>query len=195
MTGGYVIHICAVKKRISDAMQVRFRVPQAIISVRPREQMSDNFDEATDMAREKQGDPGIADRLRQMVKQHYTSREQAAQECGVSPQQMNRYLTAWNQPMFVTVAKLCRRARVRMEWIACGTGPMQEPAPGDGPRPFDPSAMVAIIEAVEEGLSEIRKKLTPQQKAQLVVSLYELYADSAVKPDRRRVLQLMKATA
>jgi len=59
-----------------------------------------------------------------MVLDLYPTRLQAAEVAGISPDQVLQYVKGAAKPAFITLARLAHPHRVRLDWLATGTGPM-----------------------------------------------------------------------
>lgn len=63
------------------------------------------------------------------------------------------------------------------------------------PGAFDPALMQEVIEIVELLLDEHRRVLPPPKKAELLVTLYEMFRESATPVHRATVLRLVNLAA
>jgi len=63
------------------------------------------------------------------------------------------------------------------------------------PGAFDPLLMQEVIEIVEQLLDEHRRVLPPPKKAELLVTLYEMFRESATPVHRATVLRLVNLAA
>lgn len=63
------------------------------------------------------------------------------------------------------------------------------------PGAFDPFLMQEVIEIVEQLLTEHRRVLPPAKKAELLVTLYETFKESATPVHRATVLRLVNLAA
>lgn len=100
-------------------------------------------------------------------------------------------------------AALCRILNqcphINPTWLLTGEGPQERclaNVPAGAEVPIDPELLAAIIAAVEEHLALARKRLHPDKKAQLIVTLYDLFSDKEEKTvDPAAVISLIKLAA
>lgn len=65
----------------------------------------------------------------------------------------------------------------------------------DAPSAWSPDLMRQVIEAVEIALDRSGREMPPEDKASLILSVYDLYADTGVQPDRRKIIKLVSSAA
>lgn len=65
----------------------------------------------------------------------------------------------------------------------------------DAPSAWSPDLMRQVIEAVEIALDRSDREMSPEDKATLILSVYELYADTGAQPDRGKIIKLVSAAA
>ena len=88
------------------------------------------------------------------------------------------------------------RAGINANWLLSGEGVVlarDQPVTPSGA--FDSQLMQELIEVVEQLLAEHRRELPPPKKAELVVTLYEMFRESASPVQRATVLRLVKLAA
>ncbi|WP_292999641.1 helix-turn-helix domain-containing protein [Nevskia sp.] len=89
------------------------------------------------------------------------------------------------------------RAGANIHWVLTGDGPalfselQSPPKPGE----FDSRLMREVVEIVEQLLAEHRRVLPPAKKAELLVTLYEMFKESATPVHRATVLRLVNLAA
>ena len=104
----------------------------------------------------------------------------------VSPATLQRYVSEKNMPPFDVAARLCRAAKVRMEWLATGEGEMYEPpqmvrdegfgyGPGEASHPVRRTELTVALQLAAEALGE--KELPAGKHAALVSLIYELLVE------------------
>jgi len=57
----------------------------------------------------------------------------------------------------------------------------------------DRNRLIAAVEAVEEGLAEVRRKLPPKKRAELIIAAYDLITES--EQSRSNVVNLVRIAA
>lgn len=83
---------------------------------------------------------------------------------------------------------------INANWILTGEGPMRI----DDLKPagtLDPARLKLAVETVEEGLHQTRRTMAPEKKAELVLAVYDLYADGVAAQAKERILRLVKSAA
>lgn len=112
--------------------------------------------------------------------------------CGVQPSYTHRYLKGERGKNLKALGSILDALGADLVFPNSG-----KPQRGDVPpgvSPFDVENLTAAINAVERGLEETRRRMEPDQKARLVVAVYELFAENAaVEP--ARIIRLIKAAA
>jgi transcriptional regulator with XRE-family HTH domain len=98
-----------------------------------------------------------------------------ARRCGLSESLVRSYL-AGTIPSVIKAAQIALAGNVSLEWLATGQGPRERSAfaaPQRSPVVFsDQARLQATIEAVEEGLAMINRKLSPAVYAEVVALAY-----------------------
>ncbi len=85
---------------------------------------------------------------------------------------------------------------VNLQWLVHGEEQGQGRAAEAAQGAFPDSALLqTVIEAVEEILEERELTLRADKKAQLIVTLYEMFAEEGKKVDKPTVLRLIKLAA
>jgi len=121
------------------------------------------------------------------------SRTNAAQAMKVSVDSLQRYIRGTTEPTFGAIARLAAATGTSLEWLASGRGARF--AEGKPVGAFDPALMQEVIEIVEQLLAEHRRVLPPTKKAELLVTLYEMFKESATPVHRATVLRLVNLAA
>jgi len=83
-------------------------------------------------------------------------------------------------------------------WLLTGEEPMKrgKPSTVSASASLDEQLLVGIIEAVDEYLDQVKGRLAPAKKAQLVATLYEMFSAGEVKKvDKATVIRLVKLAA
>ncbi len=121
-----------------------------------------------------------------------------ARRAGLSPSTVAQYTTERpgraSEPGALAVLKLARAAKVQIGWLVSGEGAKRAGKPRQ-PQPMDFSLLRLVVEGVEEGLLSVRRTMAPAKKAELVVRVYDLFADQPRTADRQKVIALVKAAA
>jgi len=86
------------------------------------------------------------------------------------------------------------RLGINSNWLLTGEGPMLladlNPAGN-----LEPERLRLSIETVEEGLRQTKRTMEPAKRAELVLAVYDLYADGVGAQARERILRLVKSAA
>lgn len=119
-----------------------------------------------------------------------------ARECGFGESLLRKYL-AGAQPNTSNLVAIANAGGVMVDWLATGREPKTRAelraavAPPAGA--LDQARLQLAIATVEEGLAAVRRVMTPDKKAELVLAVYDLYEVPANTRDR--VLKLVKSAA
>lgn len=111
----------------------------------------------------------------------FESRAEAADVAGVGPNQLARYVRGDADPAFETMARLCRRKNVSMEWLFNGEGKM-----ADREKPFDGAVMVPLYD-VRAGAGAA-KLANNEEPATLVGIDPGFLASLGVKPENAALM-------
>ena len=60
---------------------------------------------------------------------------------------------------------------------------------------LDTARMRLAVETVEEGLAQTRRTMSADKKAELMLAVYDLYADGVSAQAKERILRLVKSAA
>jgi hypothetical protein len=96
------------------------------------------------------------------------------------------------------LAELARMG-VSVDWLLTGEGPMmrgeeRQAAPCSRLH-LDTELLHLVVEAIEEGLRQTDREMEPAAKADLVLAVYDLYADMGHPVDKGKILKLIKSAA
>lgn len=97
----------------------------------------------------------------------------ASRATGVSTDALAKWRTGASSPSFYGVIGLANAARIRLDWISTGEGPMRL-AEAPASEAVDEALMRDCIVVVEELLEEFGKRLAPEDKADLILNVYRL---------------------
>lgn len=139
----------------------------------------------------------FAGRLRSCTKER--SARSIARDAGVSETVFRKYAAGQSEPTRPALIGLARAAKVRLEWLATGDGPMMGAADGvaEGAQPpydaaaaqaLDPDRLADAIGMIESP-PIARRGLTVESRARLVVLAY----NALVNPDVGDNLRLFVA--
>lgn len=83
-----------------------------------------------------------------------------------------------------------------LNWVVTGEGParLADTKPqqaGD----WNPNLLRQVIEAVEAALDLADREMDAPDKAELILSIYELYAESGASPNTAKIIKLVRTTA
>ena len=88
------------------------------------------------------------------------------------------------------------RLGVNTNWLFTGEGPMlMAELESKTPTDWNPELLRQVIEAVETALDVSGREMDPPDKAELILSIYDLYAESGVSPSTAKIIKLVKSTA
>lgn len=129
-----------------------------------------------------------------------TSQKLFAEMVGVHNSTFSRWERGEQFPSQPDICKILQiRPLINPTWFLTGEGPIERCA--DQPHSCvtnlaDHSLLEAVIAAVEEHLAAIKGKLPPAKKAQLIITLYDLFASKEDKKvDKAVVISLFKLAA
>jgi transcriptional regulator with XRE-family HTH domain len=148
----------------------------------------------TEGARSTDPTAGISYRIRDLVDEA-GSAQQLAERAGLAPSAILQYLPRESgrisKPSIVALVKLAQTTQVSLTWLLTGQGPkLQFPELS----PVDEARLATAIRETEEILVAVKRTMTAEKKAHVVVAIYELYQGDR-KPDRQKVVNLFKAVA
>jgi len=130
----------------------------------------------------------IHERLREELKMCGLSQIEAARAAGLTDVQGIRDVLAGRKRL--TVELLGALAPVGVDALYVVTG--QRPRASQ-PGLDDRNRLIAAVEAVEEGLAEVRRKLPPKKRAELIIAAYDLITES--EQSRSNVVNLVRIAA
>lgn len=138
----------------------------------------------------------FAERLRVGRKRLDMTQQALSDSSGVPLQTHKQYERGLRRPGLDALTGYLR-AGINVNWLLSGEGVVllrDQPAPASAGA-FDSQLMLELIEVVEQLLAEHRRELPPPKKAELVVTLYEMFRESASPVQRATVLRLVKLAA
>ena len=126
-----------------------------------------------------------------------TSRDRFAPQTGISKTALVNYETGSRDPGVDYLVKLLSLfPNISPAWLLTGEGDMQRGKSDGLPIKLDDTLLVSVISAVEEYLEEVNGHLHPAKKAQLLVTLYDMFAgDEAKAVDKTTVIRLVRLAA
>lgn len=95
----------------------------------------------------------------------------------------------------ITLGAAFVRAGINANWLLTGEGPMriEDLAGAETPGVLDRERMRLAMEAIEEGLSEVRLTMAPPKKAELLLAAYDLLETDGVT--KEKVMKIVKLAA
>lgn len=84
------------------------------------------------------------------------------------------------------------RLGINANWLLTGEGPMLLKDLAVPAGTLNTARLQLAIETVEEGLQATGRTMTPAKKTELILAVYDLYADGTAK---ERILRLVKSAA
>ena len=121
------------------------------------------------------------DRLKLAIGDH--SIRSIAAKIGLSPSVIHQYLSGKSEPTRKALIAIADGTATSIEWLVIGSGPMKREDPTKlvwGVRePFASTLNVQILQnvlkALDEVLQESRQTITPDKKAKIAGSIYEMF--------------------
>ena len=123
-----------------------------------------------------------------------TSRAVFAEKLGISEGTLRNYEKGLSLPNFDVGMRICKILMIEPHQLLGSEAPTYGGAL-EARTGISPDMVAAVIEIVEDILDSTKRKLAPKKKAELVVTICELYSDSAEKLDTATVLRLVKLVA
>lgn len=121
---------------------------------------------------------------------------------GISRNTVTRYESGGRDPDAGFIVALCKRYNVSANWLLLGDDYKNKEKKSDKPQSFsaectiDERLLVSVIEAIEEYLTDTSRSLQPSKKAQLIMTLYDMFLESDEKNiNRSVVIRLVKLAA
>ncbi len=148
-------------------------------------------------SRDSEGRKGFPARLAELIGD--SSVRGFARKAGVSDTFLRQCLAGRTEPTRTKLIALAGAGDTSVEWLATGHGTRDGiTAPGINPRAsgLDRTLLESVIASVEEVLGETRRTVSPQRKALLIASLYDMRAGCERGPiSREEVLRLVSGAA
>ena len=134
----------------------------------------------------------IPDRLKKIRESMAKSQREMSIVIGGSKATWQVYEDGTSVPGGKALEALARQG-FNVNWILTGEGTMRREAANE---PLDEELLQAVLEAVEQSLSETGLELRPNKKAQLIKALYEMVSEEEDrKVDKATVIRLFKLAA
>jgi len=131
----------------------------------------------------------IHERLREELKMSGLSQIEAARAAGLADVQGIRDVLAGRKRLSVELLAALVPVGVDVFYVVTGT---RQPQAQDMAL-NDRARLVAAVEAVEEGLAELRRKLPPKKRAELILAAYDLMTEP--EQSRTNVVNLVRIAA
>ncbi len=135
----------------------------------------------------------IAERMRVVRKHLKLTQKQMSIDSGIPLPTLKDWEGGKGAPSSEGLAALVRLG-INANWILEHKPPMllsEKSAHARGV--FDPALMKEVIETVEEIFYQTDRKMAPAGKAEFILSIYDIYCDAEVRPDKQKVLKLVKS--
>jgi DNA-binding phage protein len=108
----------------------------------------------------------------------------------ITQTEISRLLKDEREPMFETAIGLAAACEVSLDWLAGRTGRVALRAP------IDKALLKESVESAQEGFAELElEELPASTKAEIVADIYETYSGERRKPQRRKVMEIIRAAA
>lgn len=134
--------------------------------------------------------PDSSDRIREAREALGLSQQALAEKCGVTARSQRNYESGERNP---DAAYLAALAAAGADVLYVLTGQPKAAATTAAAQGIDGVRLAIAIEAVEEGLEETRRRLSPKKKAELVMAAYELINQTSQSRDN--VIRLVRMAA
>jgi transcriptional regulator with XRE-family HTH domain len=134
----------------------------------------------------------FADRLKSEA-DAYKNASALAREVGVVEGTVRKWTNGISQPKIGETVALARALRVNLLWLATGEGP-KHPGEPAAPGQIDLKSLQLALEMVEQALETRRRVTDPENKAQIVAAVYDLFAGNQ-PVEKAKVLKLIKTMA
>jgi len=134
----------------------------------------------------------IGKRLKQMRLDIGDGKLGISAKAGVSARTWSRWEEGAADMSASALARICKFNGYSLDWLLAGDGQMRrDEAAGD--QRLDVELLEIVIETVEDVVRSFHNYMEPGKKAELIVAIYDLYSDTGAKPERERVLRLVKS--
>ena len=87
---------------------------------------------------------------------------------------------------------------VNLNWLLTGEGEMRAgaaSAPAKPAQPLDRELLAAAVQGVQEGLHAIKRTLSPEKHAELILASYELLVETEGHASKANVIKFIRAAA
>ncbi|MEI2742759.1 MAG: helix-turn-helix transcriptional regulator [Candidatus Competibacter sp.] len=116
-----------------------------------------------------------------------------AHRTGLSPTVVRQYVIGKSLPTLDSLITLIKTTNVNLLWLATGEGPKYPGEPA-APGQIDLKSLQLALEMVEQALETRRRVTDPENKAQIVAAVYDLFAGNQ-PVEKAKVLKLIKTMA
>jgi len=123
----------------------------------------------------------------------YATRSEAAKVAGLSTLSLRRYISGEQSPSFDALARLACDRNVSLDWLAEGQGSAFRDQRSS--EILDKNRLLLALETVEEALSLTKKRLDPPNKADLLLTVYNLLQNTPSEETKRQVLKIVALSA
>jgi transcriptional regulator with XRE-family HTH domain len=133
-------------------------------------------------------DTSVFSRLREERKRLGLDQKSVADLCGVAPKTVGR----WESTIPIPADKLEMLFSCGVDALYVVAG-KRTPVIADAR--VDKSLLAVVMAAIDEALSDNGLTMAPEKKAQLVVAIYDLYAETGKPVDKGTILRLVNVAA
>lgn len=134
-------------------------------------------------------------RLKAWREEKRLNQAQAANLLGVPVATFIKWEVGTRAPGAAAIEAFVTAGGINANWLLTGEGPMriEDLAGAETPGALDRERMRLAMEAIEEGLSEVRLTMAPPKKAELLLAAYDLLETDGVT--KEKVMKIVKLAA
>ena len=99
-------------------------------------------------------------------------------------------------PKSENVVAIAEALECSLDWLLLGRGEPDPKQPQTAPtKPIEIEILRQVIEGVQDGLNELDSELEPEKLADLIILLYEHYAETEKKVEKETVSKYLRLVA
>ncbi|WP_051361314.1 helix-turn-helix domain-containing protein [Desulfuromonas sp. TF] len=136
----------------------------------------------------------VGERIREVREKAGLSMEALGSILGKGKGAVFKYEKGQSDPETLTLARIAEIGDVSLDWLITGKERVRTQEPARLAEGLEKDLVRIVIEAVEEGLGDLHLELKPDKKAQLVITLCEMFEEEK-QIDKPTILRLIKLAA